>query len=114
MIYHANNQIMWDHYVPLPLSPLLFSLTPKENLSKPFLLVHSSIMSHSSDIFLSSTYGAPPSDFLEYVANSHKLSFSPLSPQGANRYSTSLQKPQKALNEFALTESEHTFYIRQK
>ena len=93
MIYHANNQIMWDHYVPLPLSPLLFSLTPKENLSKPFLLVHSSIMSHSSDIFLSSTYGAPPSDFLEYVANSTQAQLSSPIPSGSQQI---LYEPPKA------------------
>jgi hypothetical protein len=42
-------------------------------------------MSQSSDIFLSSAYNAPPSDFLEYVANSTPAQlFSPV-PSGSQQ-----------------------------
>lgn len=49
-------------------------------------------MSQSSDIFLSSGYNAPPSDFLEYVANSTPQLFSPV-PSGSQQ---TLHEPLKA------------------
>lgn len=51
-------------------TPKSFAQLQRKISVSPFLLLNSFIMSQSSDIFLPSAYDAPPSDFLEYVADS--------------------------------------------